>query len=131
MIDQIKMRCKFLTQDRYFKEDTEPRNIYRIYLTWKNKTISFRFGDSLKNTEKGIMLDESDKANILEICLSDYNCTKENYPSLESFSKEFGYDEDSIKTLQIYKRVLKQGEKLHKIFTKEDIKNISEDLNNE
>lgn len=63
-----------------------------------------------------------------ETITSDYYYTKENYPTYKDFASEFGYGEDSIKGLKIYKLCLVQGGKLHKLFTDKDIEDVRKEL---
>jgi len=131
IIDKIDIHYKFIEQDFYFDDDKETRNIYKITISFDGKKTSFKFGDSLDDTHKGKMLGDNqteDKASILETIDSDYSNTKENYPTYKDFASEFGYDEDSIKGLKIYKTCLKQAEKLNKLFNEDQMEQISKEL---
>lgn len=129
IIEQIKVSFRYLTTNRYFADDKESRNIYRVTITYANNRTSFKFGDSLNNTQMGKMLDsKADKNMILECVCSDYYYTEEYYPNYEEFSKEFGYNEDSIKGLKIYKNCLKQAAKLRRVFNEEAIEQIRKEL---
>jgi len=129
--DQIKITFTDDGYGPYFDEDKDSRNIYRIHVNFKGKKTSFRFGDSIANTEDS-KTPESDpkeyKLGMLETIVNDYTLTPEYYPTYHDFSSEFGYDEDSIKGLKAYKRCMKQGEKLHKLFNDADIEKIREEL---
>ena len=103
----------------YFQDDKwEKRNIYRITISNKDKKCSFGFRDSIVNTEKGEYPSDYD---ILACVKSDYNLTKEYYPTYEDFASEFGYGIDSIKGNRIYKSCLSQAERLQRVFTPEEI----------
>ena len=128
-IDRIKDRIKVTFKPdgtkRYFEDDKEPRNCYIVTVKYNAKQCSFTFGDSIANTLDGI---EPKPIDIYDILVSDYNYTKENYPEYVDFAQELGYDEDSIKGLRIYERCLEQANKLHKVFTKQDIERLSEEI---
>jgi hypothetical protein len=124
IFDKIKVHFRFVKEDLYFPDDTESRNIYQVTISYNGKKTSFRFGDSIKNTWDGIRLDdEKDKAGILETITSDYFVTKENYPTIEDFKAEFGYEDNKI-ARRIYKACIVQSEKLHKLFNDDEIELI-------
>jgi len=110
---------------KYFNDDKEERDIYKIFVEYRGKTINFSFGNSLNDTWEH---KKPDKSGLLETITSDYYLTKDYYPDFESFASEMGYDIDSRKHERIYKNCLEQGEKLHKLFTDADMENIRKDL---
>ena len=120
--DLIKIRSVLKTQDKYFDDDKESRNIYRVYVTYNEKTISFKFGDSIHNTNMGIELD--DEAVLNTIC-SDYYCVDD----FSEFCSEYGYDQDSRKAEKIFKNCQIQSAKLHKLFEDADIEKLNEEVN--
>jgi hypothetical protein len=134
ILDKIKIFFKDDGYGPYFDDDEskgEARNKYKVTVEYNGKRTTFPFGDSIANTEGG-KDPESDpedyRNSILEILTSDYYYTKENYPNYQDFASEFGYGEDSRKGERIYARSLRQGEKLHSIFTDSDIEKIREAL---
>jgi hypothetical protein len=124
---RIKVSFLFQGLRLYFDDDKEERNCYVVTVSYKGKKAQFTYGDSIADTHLGL---KPKKRDILEIITSDFFYTREYYTHYEDFAKEFGYDEDSIKGLQTYEKCLKQGEKLHKVFTEDDIRKLSEELNN-
>lgn len=117
----MKITKTLLTCDKYFPDDKESRNIYRVTISNRGKRISFRFGDSINSTREGKELDDD---SILGCVKGDYYCTKEYYLTFEDFADGFGYDRDSRKAEKTYKQCLKQGENLHRVFTQEDIEKL-------
>ncbi len=127
MIDNIDVNFKFQALRSYFDEDDEPRNVYVVTVSYKDKSAKFTYGDSIANTNDNL---KPKKVNVLEIITSDFFYTKEYYPDFGDFVKEMGLNEDSIKDLETYKKCLVQGDKLHQVFTDDDIKKLREELDN-
>lgn len=123
--DLIKIKTKLIKYDRYFDDDKEMRNIYRVFVYYHGNQISFTFGDSIHNTQMGI---EPDIDSLLETITSDYYYTKEYYPTFSDFCSEFGYDTDSRKAEKAYRLCLIQGNKLHKLFNEQEIEQLREEL---
>lgn len=92
---------------------------YYCKLRRGHKTYSFPFYDSVANYEKG---ERPTKYDVLA-CLDtyDYIC------GIEDFANEFGYDlyEDYKETEKIYKACMKQGAKLHGLFTDEELEMLA------
>lgn len=93
---------------------------YYCKLRQKNKTYSFPFYDSIANYENG---KRPTKYDVLA-CLDTYDYIN----GIEEFAQEFGYNlEDNYKeTEKIYKACMKQSEKLHGLFTDEELEMLSE-----
>ena len=117
----MRLTIKLLKCDYYFPGDKEVRNIYRVTITNRGQQASFKFGDSIANTQehKPLTID-----SILTCVKGDYFSTKEQYPTFEDFADGFGYERDSRLAEKIYKRCLKQAEKLHRVFTQEEIEKL-------
>jgi len=127
MIDKIDVDFKFQALRPYFDEDEEPRNCYAVTVSYKDNSVKFTYGDSLADTHDDL---KPKKRDILEIITSDFFYTKDYYPTFGDFAKEMGLSEDSIKGLETYKKCLVQGEKLHKVFSENEINNLREELDN-
>ena len=119
----MKLTKKLLKCDYYFDGDKEVRNIYRVTITNRGQQTSFKFGDSIANTQEGKELDDY---SVLACVKGDYYNTKENYPTFQDFASEFGYDIDSRQAERVYKKCLKQARKLHLVFTQEEIEKLSD-----
>lgn len=93
---------------------------YYCKLRREHKTYSFPFYDSLANYKK---CKRPTKYDILS-CLDTYDYIN----NIEEFANEFGYDlyEDYEATEKIYKACMKQSEKLHGLFTDEELEMLSE-----
>ncbi len=127
MIDNIDVNFKFQALRPYFDENDEPRNVYVVTVSYKDKTAKFTYGDSIADTHDNR---KPKKVDVLEIITSDFYYTKEYYPSYGDFAKEMSLNKDSIKDLETYKKCLVQGDKLHQVFTDDEIKKLREELDN-
>jgi hypothetical protein len=99
---------------KYFPEDKEERRTLRISIKRGEKCISFSFGMSLDETK------QNRRPNLYDIiaCMSsDYHCPA----TFPEFCGEYDYNVDSIKDFKLFHVSLKHAEKLHKIFTEEEI----------
>lgn len=117
----MKITTTLLTCDKYFPDDKEARNIYKVTITNRDKRTSFKFGDSINNTQEHKPLDDY---SILACVKSDYYSGQEYYPTFEDFADGFGYDRDSRQAEKTYKQCLKQAKKLHRVFTQEEIEKL-------
>jgi len=97
---------EFLKHDKYFKDDIEKRDIYNITISRDKRKMVFTFGQSLVN--KGV------KPSFYDIlaCLE-----KSEYQDFNDFCLSFGYDNDSIKALEIFEACKKQYQDLQKLYT--------------
>ena len=125
MIDNIDVNFKFQALRPYFDENDEPRNVYVVTVSYKDKTAKFIYGDSIADTHDNR---KPKKVDVLEIITSDFFYTKEYYPVFGDFASEMGLNVDSIKDLETYKKCLVQGDKLRQVFTENDIKKLREEL---
>ena len=111
----------------YFDESEEPRQVYRVFIRYNGKNTSFLFGDSLQNGYDGIMAADKPqeyKNTILDIIVSE-SIQLEDF---KDFCESFGYDEDSRKAYRIYKKCVRQSEKIHKLFSDSELEQLDEEL---
>lgn len=101
------LKVKYLKYDKHFQDDKEMRNIYRITLKRGKKSYSFNFGQSINDTKEGIQPNSYDVLTCL---------TKHNPYNFHEFCMEYGYDEDSIKALRIFKAIVKEWEAVKRVF---------------
>ena len=94
-------------------------NAYRITLTHNGKKCSFIFNDNYLN--------ESNKNNFVYCLLSDSGCY-ESSKNYDDFCNMFGYDNNSIKALNIYKACKKQNEKVKRLFNDKEIQQLNDEL---
>jgi len=127
IVDSIDIKFKFIANKPYFDGDDDYRDVYRVTVKRNGESISFTYGDSIANSEAGI---KPTKDDLLETLTSDYYYTTEYYPTFEDFADEFGYESDSRKAHSIYKKALKNGNDLHKLFNDEDIEKLRNELGN-
>ena len=112
---------------RFVDDGFKPRQVYRVFLRYNGKNTSFLFGDSLQNGYDGIMAADKPqeyKNTILDIIVSD-SYTPEDF---EDFCQEFGYEEDSRKAYTIFKKCVRQSEKIHKLFSDAELEKLDEEL---
>ena len=111
----------------YFDKSEEPRQVYRVFLRYNGNSTSFLFGDSLQNGYDGIMAADKPqeyKNTILDIIVSE-SIQLEDF---KDFCESFGYDEDSRKAYKVYKKCIKQSEKIHKLFSDAELEKLDEEL---
>lgn len=103
----IKMSYKFIGLT-IPKGWTHNANTYKVTLKYNGKQLTIDY-------HMGVALDESSLTieNVLNNLLSDAQCTSYNF---SEFCNEFGYDDDSIKALKIYKACKSISKKLSKLF---------------
>jgi len=114
VIYSLQVKTKLVGYDKYFEDDKEPRNIYEVRIKRGNRSIGFRFGDSIANTQEG---NEPDLYSVLSTISLEYEAPA----TFEDFCSEFGYDRDSRKAEKSFKGLKRMSEKLHKIFTDDDL----------
>lgn len=115
IVKSLNVKIDLIGTRRYFDEDTESRNVYKITVRRDGKQISFKFGDSINHTLEGI---EPDLYDVLTTISAEYDF---NNTEFEEFCSEFGYNTDSRKAEKTFKLWKKQNTKLHKLFTDEEI----------
>lgn len=117
LLKELHIKIKFKKFGLFFDDDKEERNIYEITIRRHNKAIKFRFGDSIANTQKG---EQPRVYDVLTCIKNDFFCPD----NFKDFCDEYGYDEDSRKAHETFKRCLKQSHKLTLIFSDEEIKTL-------
>lgn len=68
-----KFECEFIRNAKYFSDDKETRDIYKITLTRKNRSYTFEFGNSINNSgfklqlgsKKEMIIPTSDSERVL------------------------------------------------------------------
>ena len=90
---------------RYFDDDTQSRNIFKLRLSRKGKSYTFKFGQSIAaGSTPPTMYD-------VLACL-----TKSDPGSFEDFCDEFGYDTDSRRAEKTYKAMVKEWKNVNRLF---------------
>lgn len=116
-----KLKIEYFDTDTYFFDDTEMRNIYKCVLKNKRGQYTFKFGDSIYNTENGL---EPTEYDILS-CMQKYDVG-----TFEDFVSEFGYEiydtEERKRAKKIYKAVCREYNALCRLFTPEEIEELAE-----
>lgn len=111
-------KAVFTANKRYFDDDKESRDVYRVTLKNNRHTFRFNFGQSLRNSDYG---NTPPTAYDVLACLTKYPVY-----SFEDFCSEYGYDTDSRKAYKTYKAVKREWENVDKLFTSEEIELLQE-----
>jgi len=100
-------KAKFYKHAKYFTDDKQSRDIYKITLRRKDVgSYTFTFGQSIANIGKA--------PEVYDVLAS---VTKYDVGSFEDFCSEFGYDTDSRKAEKTYKAVLKEFKNVDRLFS--------------
>jgi len=119
ILEQIKVTFHKI---REINESFGTRQEFKGKVTFNEVTESFNYTDSVMNFQER----KRPKSNDLLYCLvSDYYCDTSDF---NEFCSEMGYNNDSVKDLRIFEAVIKQKEKLGKLFNEDQVKEIDEAL---
>jgi hypothetical protein len=108
------LKVKFLETAKYFDDDKEERDIYRVTVrrvpqgAAYKKSFSFKFGQSINCSKTG----EEPTAYDVLTCLTKYDPG-----TFENFCGEYGYDTDSRKAEKVYKAVVKEFAGVNRLFS--------------
>lgn len=100
-----KFRTEYVKHGKYFDNDTNPRDIYKVTLEREGNKWSFTFGQSLENTGK-----KPTPYSVLA-CLTKYDVG-----SFSDFCSEFGYSTESRKAYRMYQKVNDEYERVVTMF---------------
>lgn len=124
----------------YFDDDKEEREVLTVKVGRNGKVINFEYGDSIRNA--GFMFDiapalqaettwdynrriiKGRRQVFADRLYSILTCIAMDYHipcRFDDFCAELGYDNDSIKALDLHRRCEEQSRKLQSIFTEEEI----------
>lgn len=92
---------------------------YRVTLSRPGKRLSFDFWDSVKAGQDGEALSAY---SVLSCVSSDIYCPE----TFADFCAEYGYNEDSRKDEQLFRRASRFGKRLRDFFTEEETAALSE-----
>ena len=85
-------------------------NKYKCKISYQKRSGVFEYTDSVVNTTEGR---EPEIKDVLYCLVMDYTSASETF---QDFCDEFGYDNDSIKSLNIFKACQKNSQKMKRIF---------------
>jgi hypothetical protein len=93
---------------------------YRVTLSKPGARITFDFWGSIADAEKG----ETDVSayDVLACISGDVNCPD----TFKDFCAEYGYEDDSIKALQTFRRCSSFAKRLRAFFTESEIQQLQE-----
>lgn len=101
-----KFKAEYIDTKKYFPDDKDFRDVYKITLKRKGKSYSFTFGQSIANSGE-----EPTPYDILT-CLTKYDPG-----DFQNFCGDFGYSDDSIKANGIHKSVVKEWAGVQRLFS--------------
>ncbi len=99
----------FLKNGKYFVEDTECRDIYKIKIKRGRRSFTIELGQSLNNSMGTTYYD-------VISCVQKYDVG-----SFQDFCSKFGYDTDSRRAKKIYKAVCKEYDNMERLFNDEEL----------
>lgn len=102
----VKININFCRYGQHFNDETAERYIFNITIKRNRKQFTINFGQSISDQDK--------KPTIYDIlsCLQKY----EN-ATFEEFCSNYGYNNDSIKALKIYKAVSREYKNVFRLFS--------------
>ena len=124
-------KAEFLRNGKYFSDDKEERDIYKITLKRGQREYSFEFGQSIAesvymNKNRGYMNKNMNKNRTTPTSYDVLTClTKYDPGTLEDFCAEFGYDVDSKKAEKTYLAVKNEYLNLIRLFTDSEIEQLA------
>ena len=114
----VKFKAEFIGKTKPLWNKFEHVNTYKITLKTDKGSYTFKFYDSIYNTERHIK--DVTAYNVLA-CLTKYDPG-----TFEDFCACYGYNNDSITDHKIYKAVFKEYNSLARIFTAEQLEEMQE-----
>ena len=126
---EVKMNARIIDGDAQFPgEDSRFYHHYKyqISLSYDGRVRKFTYMTSYYDWHEGKEeLDESDFKHALNCFLSDSYAAQDSF---EFFCNEFGYSNDSIKALKIYKACKRDAKKAKFVFADLDLLKIQNEL---
>ena len=101
------MKAVYVGHKPYFVDDKESRDIYRITLKRNGDRYTFRFGQSINDS------DGNTPPTLYDVLAS---ITKSDPESFSNFCSEYGYNADSRKALKTFHAVEKEWENVNRLF---------------
>lgn len=105
---KTKMSVTLLGHFPYFDGDKESRDVYEIKFERNGAGYTFQFGQSIIGSNKK----KKPTAYDVLACVE-----KEEVGTFEDFCANFGYSDDSIKSLKLYGIVTKQSHMIRRMFS--------------
>lgn len=93
--------------------------ISRIQTTRKPRSLTFIFWDSIAHDQEGKRPTAYDALS----CLSSDQYCPDNF---EAFCSEYGYSDDSIKAMKLFKACDKFAKRIRRFFTNQELEELSE-----
>lgn len=149
--NKVKIEITFDRNGKYFVDDKEPRDIYKVSLKRENgREYTFTFGQSLTNSKSNVpeyAIDIKKQGRDLRQYKQTYaeggvaylsqgipptaydilSClTKYNPGSFGDFCSEFGYDTDSRKAEKVYRGVVEEWLHLSALFNEPELDELRE-----
>lgn len=110
----------------FYKSKYAYNPVYKYYvkLSYNGNSSNFTYYESIYNFQKNVPLNKKD---VLYCLLSDMNCF-EYTQNLQNFLDEFGYDDNIKQGIKAYKGCKLNSEKLHKIFSSDELEQLQDEF---
>ena len=126
---KVIMSSRLVDGDYQFGDDNSKYNHhyrFMVRISYDGKCRCFSYWTSYNDWRNAkVNLDESDYKNALNCILSDSYAAQ---GSFKDFCSEFGYSDDSIKALKIYKECKRTAVRLNKLFSGLELFSIQNEL---
>lgn len=131
---EVSFKCKkeseelFKAMRRSFKYSHNYKayvNKYQVKLSGRGESYVFTYHDSIHNTESYDIYPDDMVSSILSSIRCDAQYTEDIFPRLQDFLDLFGY-ENTPDSTRLYKRCMKAGEMINKIFSREELESLPE-----
>ena len=122
---ETKFVAEFVEFGKHFPSDKENRAIYKITLSRNGREYSFRFGQSIADSQG--YYDLHKKKGKIPTAYAVLSCVeKVDVGTFEDFCFEFGYDTDSITAKNTYEAVRDEYLNLARLFNNAELEQMAE-----
>jgi len=113
----VTMHKTYLGCMKHFDDDKEKRDVYSISLTRGDKAYTFRYGDSINNTDENRNRATRRGPTAYDVlsCLTKYPVEED----IDEFAANYGYEKPSI-ALRMFKAVNEEWEGVSSIWSSEE-----------
>jgi len=113
------IEIEYHSHDYHFEGDKDKRDIYNVILKRGNREYAFKFGQSLADSGSG----KKPSAYSILTCLVPHDPG-----TFDEFCWNYGYNDDSIKALNIYNKVVDEFKSLCTLYSDAELSMLGEIL---